>query len=606
MKTNLAQALGGAVGSLCLLASSAPHAADWQFSGMLREDAGWRVGGENNPANQAGIIYDGVATPNTGLGPFLAPGVSPSTLLRPAVLSHDSRWNMLQARLELNADGKLDENWEAHFKLRMIGDQLGRVDSSYRGVDLYQQGFRSNGAGTLLEATGPRWMADLPLAYADYHQGPWWLRLGNQQIAWGEAIFFRVLDLPSGIDLRRHSVLDVAAEEYADKRLSAPALRASYRTADNWELEGYTQLFQPTVLPTPDSPYNTIPSQFTIDPRDGYEAARHSWNVGAKLRGNLGEVGFQLVAVHRRNPDGVFRWKDSGAGALAGTPFEAGTTRGVYSAAEWFNSAGNARLNPVTGLAAALNEFPATLALGSEAVAAGCGAQVSPTRQISFPNAKAAACMLDTFFDPKIGLGNLVGHLGREYPSENVIGASANYVVKADPDSFLNELVTRFEIAYTPNKRYTNPSLSQQYLKHHDTQFAAIVEKYHKFSDDMPATYMVAQWLHKSASDLFGRALAGQGSPEQQFGVPGGDTHFNAIALALQQPSPTLEWRTDLTVLTDFRGGWLVQPGIKWHPNKALQFDLYANLLRSNGGNNDFAQNLRSAQEVFARASYFF
>ena len=32
-------------------------------------------------------------------------------------------------------------------------------------------------------------------------------------------------------------------------------------------------------------------------------------------------------------------------------------------------------------------------------------------------------------------------------------------------------------------------------------------------------------------------------------------------ALAVQQPSPSLEWRTDLTVLTDFRGGWLVQPG---------------------------------------------
>ncbi|MES2262574.1 MAG: DUF1302 family protein [Pseudomonadota bacterium] len=606
MKTTVTRAMGRVMGGACLLVSAGGHAADWQFSGLVREDAAWRVGGETNSANQQGIRYNGVAAPNTGLGPYLAPGVSPATLTRPAALAHDNRWNVLQSRLELNADGKLDENWDAHVKVRGIMDQLPYADSAFKGIDLYRQPMRGSGAGTALEISGRRSMLDLPAAYLDYHDGPWWVRVGNQQIAWGEAIFFRVLDIPNGIDFRRHAILDVAAEEYSDKRVSSPGLRASFRADDGWEVEGYAQLFQPSILPTPDSPYNIVQSQFTIDQREGYQAAKHSWSFGTRLRGKIGDVGFQLVAARRRNPDGVFRWTDSKAGMLAGTPFEAGTGRGVYSAAEWFNSAGNARLNAVTGLAAALNEFPATLGLGSAAVAAGCGASVSASKQIAFPNAGAASCMLDTFFDPAVGLGNLVGHLTREYPRENVFGASANYIVKADADSFLNELVTRFELSYTPDKRFTNPSLSRQYLTRNETQFAAIVEKYHKFSEALPATYMVAQWLHKSASDLFGRSLAGQGAPEDVLGVPKGAKHYNAVALAFQQPSPTLEWRTDLTVLTDFRGGWLVQPGVKWHPNKEVQVDLYANVIRSNGRNDDFAGNLKSAREVFMRATYFF
>ncbi len=606
METTIRRCTARLVGGALMVASAWSQAGDWQVSGLLREDAAARVGGATNSANQQGNIFDGVSTPNTGLGPFLAPGASPATFTRPAALARENRWNLLESRAELNVDGKLADGWEAHFKLRAVTDQVGRVDSAFRQVNLFEQQFRGSRGGTVLEKAGKDWMIDLPVAYLDYNKGPLWVRVGNQQIAWGEAIFFRVLDLPNGIDLRRHAILDVAAEEYSDKRVSAPGVRSSYRFQNDWEVEGFTQLFQPSILPTPNSPYNIIPAQFTIDQRSGYQAVKNDWNFGLKLRGKFDELGFQFVASRRRNPDGVFRWTNSNAGMLAGTAFQAGTGQGVYSAAEWFNSAGSARLDGVKGLAAALNEFPATLGLGSATVAAGCGATVSPTQQIAFPNASSAACVLDTFFDPVVGLGNLAGHLVREYPRENVFGMSANYIVKGAPDTLLDQLVTRVEVSYTPKKRFTSPSLSRDYIERSEVQFAAIAEKYHKFSDALPATYVVAQWLHKSASDLLGRSLAGQGAPSNAPGSPKGNSHFNAIALGVQQPSSTLEWRTDLTVLTDFRGGWLVQPGLKWHPSKSVQVDLYANILRSNGGNDDFASNLRSAREVFVRGTVFF
>jgi hypothetical protein len=221
-------------------------------------------------------------------------------------------------------------------------------------------------------------------------------------------------------------------------------------------------------------------------------------------------------------------------------------------------------------------------------------------------NSASASCVLDTFFTPNGGLGELRGHLAREYFSENVFGFGLNHVFEGQPDTLLDQLIARFEASYTPKRRFTNPDLSSNYIEKGESQFAFIFEKYHKFSDSFPATYMVAQWLHKSASDLFGRALEGMDNHPGE--SPRGQNHgFNAIAFAMQQPSPTLEWRFDLAVLTDLQGGWLLQPGARWKPSKAVQLDFYANVLHStNNDGRNFAQEFKNANEAFVRATLFF
>ena len=605
MGNTTSKAVGRILLGAVLAAPTWGYAADWQITGLVREEVAGRDGNMANATNQQGNHFNGVAVPNDGLGPFLAPGLSPATLTRPASLHENNTWNLISTRFEVNFDGKLSDTFAVHVKLRGYSDLVGDVDSAFKDVNLFEQQFRGSHGGTVTELAGKQWTLDLPAAYLDYNNGPLWLRLGNQQIAWGDAIFFRVLDVPNGLDLRRHSILDVAAEEYSDLRVSSPSLRGSYRFAGDWSVEGFTELFQPTILPSANSPYNTIPAQFNIEQRPGYEAVKSEWNFGGRLLGKIGELGVQLMATHRRNPDGVFRWTDSKAGVLSGTPYAAGTAGGVYSAAEWFQYASLAGLDGARGLAASLNEFPATLGLGSAAVASACGAKVSPTKQISFPTKASATCVLDTFFDPVAGFGNLVGVLARDYPQENVFGFGANYIIEGKADSILDQLVTRFELSYTPNKKFTNPTLSSDYVVRNETQFALILEKNQKFSSSFPATYIVAQWLHKDQSDLFGRYLGGLGG-QNAFGSPRGERAFNAAALAIQQPSPTLAFRTDLTLLTDFRGGWLIQPGVKWHPSKSLQFDLYANKLLSRNPNGDFTQNLMSANEVFCRGTVYF
>lgn len=576
-------------------------AADWTFSGMLREEIAVKLTNDQNPFNHAGNEYNGVAVTSTGL--------APGSLTRPASQSKSGDFNMFATRLEMNLDGKLTDDFAVHFKLRGITDQVGKVNDAFKDQNLFEQGYGGNRNGGGLGAAGKDWMVDLPVAYLDYNSGPLWLRLGNQQIAWGEAMFFRVADVANGLDLRRHSVFDVAAEEFSDKRVSSPALRAIYRANDKTQLEVFVQQFRPSVLPGATSPYNPIPAQFAIDQKTGYEKVKNDFNFGLRLQAEIEEVGVQAFAVRRNNPDGVFRWTEAqGAGAISGTPFAAGTGGGVYSAKEWFRYASLSRLDGVGGLLSALNEFSATttgaLAGAAGFVAGACGASNATPGAIAAGSA-ASSCILDTFFDSVTGFGNLQGWLAREYPKENVFGFGLNKVFSGEPDSITDQLIGRFELSYTPNKKFTNPTLSKDYIVKDELNFAFIAEKYHKFSQALPATYMVFQWMHKSASDLFGRSLAGSNNTAGQ--VPGGKSNgSDYIAIVFQQPSPSLEWRFDLAALTDLNGGWFIQPGTKWKVNKDFQVDIYANYLRSGNKGKDFAEGYNYARELFVRGSWYF
>uniref|UniRef100_UPI003FA6FD78 hypothetical protein n=1 Tax=Salmonella enterica TaxID=28901 RepID=UPI003FA6FD78 len=187
-----------------------------------------------------------------------------------------------------------------------------------------------------------------------------------------------------------------------------------------------------------------------------------------------------------------------------------------------------------------------------------------------------------------------------------VFGGGINRVFEGEPDSLLDQLIGRFEFSYTPNKHFTNPTLGD-YIRKDEYQFALILEKYHKFTSAFPATYFVAQWLHKSRSDLFGRYLGGVDNTPGS--APSGQSGgFNALAVALQQPSPTLEYRFDFAVLTDLKGGWYLQPGVKWKPSKSIQADLYLNAVYSQhrGEYRDFVDGLQHNNEIFARIAYLF
>ncbi|MEM8660197.1 MAG: DUF1302 family protein [Pseudomonadota bacterium] len=603
-------ALQGMSAIALLVSSQAALSADWDMTGFIRQEGAYALsdGGRENYWNQSGNIYNGRPTVNS-LG---------NTITRPASFEEDNDWNLNMTRVQFDIDVRFNPSLKWVTKVRGLY-AWDTYDSSVGDPNYFEVPFRDD-CGTRLEICGDDYMVDLPSFYLDYNEGGWWIRAGQQQIAWGESYFFRVLDTPNGLDLRRHSVLDWAAEEFSDKRVPALGVRASYQFDNGWELEGWAQEFQPTIYSDENTPYNVIASQFVVVQEEGFNEVDDEWNFGGRFRGQVGDLGLQFTYTNRRNPDGVFRWTASnvdpfvkngildpnGLGPLlAQTPFEPFTGQGVYTSNEWYNYAGRSRLNGID-VQQLLDDFPVAQALTDPVLAAlgfPAGTQVNTFG--------VTELVLDAFFDASAGgLGDLRGYIDRRYKREDILGFGANYIFFSTPDSLLDQLIVRFEMTYTPDKVFTAPNLAADYVESDEWVTALVFEKYHRFSEAFPATYMVLQWLHKTESDLAGRYLDGYGgqvtyAPDAT--GPGGRNGFDAISFAFQQPSPTLAWRTDFAILWDPKGGYLIQPGVRWKPDTAWTAELFANFIGGDNGDNENTLSTFSyANEVALRLTYQF
>ena len=624
----------------------------FSITGMLRQEIANNTGGANKHAHW-GSPFNGKANTShmRNLDVLGAPytGFPEHNTDRSNITAQEPDWTQWATRLEIDVQARFTDNLSGYMKLRGYQenpqhDFLRSYDNfgnnGINGVDHPETAlfvlpgaptprtvFRNmpldNGHGSALEHNEEDHMLDLPAFYLDYNRGPLWLRVGNQQIAWGEALFFRVFDVVQGLDLRRHSVLGVAAEEYSDSRIPSPAIRGSWRFDNGWELEGYAQQFRPSILPRPGTPYSLVSEAFTVYEEPGYEKDEDDIDVGFRFSGQWNDFDLSFMAVSRTNPDGTYRWArnelypdttdpDNGnllvnAGVRPGLAF-APDPLGTASADEWFWGASWLRFDPVTTLDTSTTEAPFAVA----GLAAGA---FSPTDKAAELNAITpgtttpellAKGELDLFFNTATGFGPLRGYLHRDYDEEVIVGASMKYVFTGAPDSFTDQLILGVEATYTQDRQFTNTSLSQTKIEEDEFSSVVSLEKYHKFSSKFPATYMVAQWMHKTESDMFGRHLSGNGSDSSVGGVPTGDDDFNAVAFAVQQPFPNLIWRADMSILYDLEGGILVQPGVRWRPRDDFQLDLYANVLDSDGGNDDIMGTLETMDEVFVRASYYF
>jgi hypothetical protein len=207
----------------------------FSFSGFSRIETAIRMTGEENPYNQRGNLFNGVPTERCG-------GVPPSELcLTPDVATRtgqkaDNTFNLQQFRTHLDFQATLSENWSARMLVRGIYE-LGEYDNFNpdkvgSNADGYLYGkpnyfeydnYRKGGCQNRLEVCGRHYMVDLPNFTLDYQNGPLLIRAGNQQIAWGQALFFRVLAATCSSTTRPRNTPTNACR----RRPSAPRTRST-------------------------------------------------------------------------------------------------------------------------------------------------------------------------------------------------------------------------------------------------------------------------------------------------------------------------------------------------------------------------------------------
>lgn len=646
-------------------------AIDFNITGFVRQEISYSITDNENEFNQSGNVFNGAIVPAAtipgvstakwqpylfgpnitasranavaqglpaGLGNFTATcgagagcdangdGVGEVG----AALTQDIPFNAFNTRAELDIQAKFSPNIDAYLKIRAYFDGTSAFSDAHLSKAFLADGDWGGGRGTVLEIQNNDAMIDLPSFYFDFNYGSLWARVGQQQIAWGEALFFRVLDVPNGLDVRRHLFTDVAAEEYADERVAAPGVRVSYTFTNGWEIDAFAQLFNPSILPNTNTPYNVIPAAFTLESGDEFDDVKGAMNFGMRVSAPVTDaLTLQAIAVSRRNPDGVVRWDDAptvnpdgtpnpfcmGPNNFAGftTPLPDGRCGSFFnqdgtataSYAEWFHYAGRTRLNPVDGVATSVAEAPASFPLR-----AGFGIIDNPDGTFSMaPGAagkQSALTTLDAFFT---GFGPLRGYITREFKREQIFGFAANYIITAEPASLFDQLIVRGEVSYTPDKKFTDLRLSKVFIEEDEIAASIVLEKYQSLFDAIPATYMIVEWMHKTESDLFGRHLSGNDNRGLQDtdGRPDGQDQFNAVTFAFQQPFPNLIWRLDFAVLIDVAGGWFMQPGLRYKPSSDWQFDLYANIAQDGGGkNNDTLETIDFSDEIMARVTFYF
>ena len=181
-----------------------------------------------------------------------------------------------------------------------------------------------------------------------------------------------------------------------------------------------------------------------------------------------------------------------------------------------------------------------------------------------------------------------------------------------------DQLIINLETSYIPDRLFTNKSLSWEYIESDESVTALVMEKYQRFNDDFPATYMVFQAIHKTESDLFGRHLGCMGGTGGNPGSPSGegnkqckpmDGGFTAVVLAALQPFPNYIYRLSGAALLDVKGGLLVQGGFRWSPGNDITIDLIYNYLDGSlygDKNENIIETIDFADEAVVRLAYQF
>ena len=222
---------------------------------------------------------------------------------------------LMRQLLDVNIFGKFNENWSVTLEPRLFFDMTKIVDDHFRQYESLPNNFQ--GSGSMLRGGGNDFKAEMWQVYTDYRSGGLWVRLGKQQIAWGEAIGLRVLDTINPLDLSQNLATDRIYEEFDRVRVPQWFARVDY-TIPNESVQDLTAEFilnpgivVPTILPPQGSPFNVVPAFLKV--RD--EVRQGEPTAGGRITGTIEPVQFSLNFVTKPNDDAIGKFRKVLAGA---------------------------------------------------------------------------------------------------------------------------------------------------------------------------------------------------------------------------------------------------------------------------------------------------
>jgi hypothetical protein len=235
----------------------------------------------------------------------------------------DNNWcNLSRTHFQAELTFKPNDVLKLYSKFRVIYDQTNSLDSNLSSYDAFPLNTPHYGT-TLRAGNDDNIMADIAELYSDLDFGKLWLRLGKQQIVWGEMFGGRIMDIINPLDLSWHWRFE--PEEFENIRIPQWSARAIYKIEQNtvsWlrdlSLEGFINPgdISPDIYPEQGSPwwYKTLPPSgvYNYNEKDRWGDVEY----GFRLSSSIGPVFGTL--------DYLYLYSDTGIQEYAGGAFSPG------------------------------------------------------------------------------------------------------------------------------------------------------------------------------------------------------------------------------------------------------------------------------------------
>jgi hypothetical protein len=220
---------------------------------------------------------------------------------------------------------KPSDRFKLFANIRLFGDTTSLWDGRLRNYDAFPVEVPKYD-GLMMKKSTDHFRAEVWELYSDITLGDLWLRLGKQQIAWGEMIGARILDCINPLDYSWNFIFE--PEEFELIRIPEWTIRGIYNPSSclpGWITTPSVEAFlipgdvQPNQYAEPNAPFylGGFPAFMHPDPKDNRGRLEYGVRLGAGVGGFYGTLNY----LHLYAQDFNVRFKGFVPDFVNGIPF---------------------------------------------------------------------------------------------------------------------------------------------------------------------------------------------------------------------------------------------------------------------------------------------